>query len=130
MTLFVDVDDTLIIYDRPPPNPYGYYQGIPWRVNQPILDGIRRFHADNVEAPIIIWSGGGKEYAEMWIYRFGLAGLAVGMLKDHWALSLIQEGDIVVDDLDEPWRTHSPNQWPPEQSTGQKGSLEKGFHPG
>ena len=120
MTLFVDVDDTLIIYDRPPPNPHGYNQGIPWRVNQPLLDGIRRFHADNPEALIIIWSGGGKEYAEMWIYRYGLTGLAVGMLKDQWALSLIQEGDIVVDDQDEPWRTHSPDQWPSEGSTRDK----------
>ncbi len=28
MTLFVDVDDTLILYDLPPPNPYGYFQGL------------------------------------------------------------------------------------------------------
>jgi len=39
VTLFVDVDDTLIIYDLPPPNPYGYFQGTPWRVNQQLLDG-------------------------------------------------------------------------------------------
>ena len=119
MTLFVDVDDTLIIYDRPPPNPYGYCQGIPWRVNQPLLDGIRRFHADDPEAQIIIWSRGGKEYSEILIDRFGLTGLVVGMIKDQWSLSLIQEGDIVVDDLDEPWRTHSPDQWPSEQSIRQ-----------
>ena len=120
MTLFIDVDDTLIIYDRPAPNPYGFFQGTPWRVNQPLLDGIRRFHADNPEAQIIIWSGGGKEYTEIWIDRFGLTGLVVGMLKDHWSLSLIQEGDIVVDDLDEPWRTHSPDQWPLGQPTRRK----------
>jgi len=120
LTLFVDVDDTLIIYDRPPPNPYGYYDGIPWRVNQPLLEGIRQFHLDNPEVQIIMWSGGGKEYAEIWIARFGLAGLAVGMLKDQWSLSLIQEGDIVVDDLDEPWRTHSPDQWPSGQSVRKK----------
>ena len=121
MTLFIDVDDTLIIYNRPPPNPYGYCQGIPWWVNQPLLDGIRLFHKANPETPIIIWSGGGKEYAEIWIDRFGLAGLAVGMLKDQRALALIQEGDIVVDDLDEPWRTHSPDHWPPEQPIRRKG---------
>ena len=117
MRLFVDVDDTLIIYDQPPPNPYGYYHGIPWRVNQPLLDGIHRFQADSPEKQIIIWSGGGKEYSEILIHRFGLTGLVEGMLKDQWSLSLIQEGDIVVDDLDETWRTHSPDQWPPEQST-------------
>ncbi len=117
MRLFVDVDDTLIIYDQPPPNPYGYYQGISWRVNQTLLDGIHRFHADNPENQIIIWSGGGKEYSEILIDRFGLTGLVEGLLKDQWSLSLIRDGDIVVDDLDEPWRTHSPDQWPSKQST-------------
>jgi len=68
--------------------------------------------SDHPETPIIIWSGGGKEYGEMWIVRLGLSGFAEGMLKDWQSLSLIQEGDIVVDDLDEPWRTHSPDQWP------------------
>ncbi len=117
MTLFVDVDDTLIIYDRPPPNPYGYFQGTPWRVNQQLSDGVHQFHADHPETPIMIWSGGGREYGEMWIVRLGLSGFAEGMLKDWQSLSLIQEGDIVVDDLDEPWRTHSPDQWPSGQST-------------
>ena len=117
MTLFVDVDDTLIIYDLPPPNPYGYFQGTPWRVNQQLLAGVHQFHADHPETPIIIWSGGGRDYGEMWIVPLGLSGFAEGMLKDWQSLSLIQEGDIVVDDLDEPWRTHSPDQWPSGLST-------------
>ena len=55
VTLFVDVDDTLIIYDLPPPNPYAYFQGTPWRINQQFLDGFNQFHVDNQETPIIIW---------------------------------------------------------------------------
>ncbi len=35
-----------------------------------------------------------------------VSGYAEGMLKDWQSLSLIQEGDIVVDDLNESWRTH------------------------
>jgi len=34
MTIFVDVDDTLVLYDplRSGPHPYGVFDGIPWPV--------------------------------------------------------------------------------------------------
>ena len=93
MTLFVDVDDTLIMYDLPPPNPYGYFQGIPWRINQQLLDGVHQFHADNPETPIIIWSGGGDIGSER-DCSWGKVPQGKAQLTETTRLQRLRRGDL------------------------------------
>ncbi len=114
--LFVDCDDTLVLYQDGlvSPHPFGFYMDTPFEVNQRLIKGILKFREDDPWAVIIIWSGGGKEYAEMWVRRLGLDHLAVGMCKDKMAYDLIQLGDIVVDDDPGVPRTHGPHEWPPQ----------------
>lgn len=112
--LFVDCDDTLVFYQdgSTSPHPYGTYMGTPFVVNAQLVEGIREFRRDDPWAVIVIWSGGGKEYAEMWARRLELDHLAIGMCKDKVAYDLIQPGDIVVDDDPDVPRTHGPYEWP------------------
>ncbi len=118
MNLFVDVDDTLVIYKSPGPNPYGVYMGEPWVSNEKLIAGIVQFAEKNPESRIIIWSGGGKEYVEMWTNRFGISRFTEQMTKDPDSIALVKEGDIIVDDMPfvqlsgRDLKTHRPNEWP------------------
>lgn len=118
MILFVDVDDTLVIWQKAinAPQPDGFYMETPWAANERLIVGVKAFHEANPRMLIVIWSGGGKEYAEMWARRLDLNHLSIGMLKDKMAYELISEGDIVIDDEDlGGHRTHKPDEWPEEQ---------------
>jgi len=118
--LFVDVDDTLVIYDdgRNEPHPYGIYHDIPYTINEKLLEGIKEWNLGNPESWIIIWSGGGEEYARMWAERLGLlegwrSGTVTPMIKDETTFIFIRDYDIVIDDMDlGGLRTHKPNEWP------------------
>lgn len=113
MRLFVDVDDTLVLYQRPGPNPYGVYAGTPWEPNIRLIEGVKQFAKDNPEALIVVWSGGGRAYAIEWADRLGLGDIADGLLKDSSTMHLITEEDIVIDDMDLGGRrTHNPYEWP------------------
>ena len=109
--LFVDVDDTLVLYDLDAPNPYGIYYGTPYTINEPLLEGIKQFQLDNPNELIVIWSGGGKEYARMWGEdKLGLEGM-IYLLKDKDSFWLVNPGDIVIDDQPLKIRTHTPHEW-------------------
>ncbi len=110
--LFIDIDDTLILYQHVGPNPYGVYMGTPWSTNEKLLEGIRTHAAENPTDLIIVWSGGGRQYAQMWTDQLGIDDLVFCMDKNKYAIELIEEGDIAVDDMDTPWRTHDPFEWP------------------
>ena len=115
--IFCDVDDTLVLYQdaQVGPHPYGLYMGTPFAVNTRLVAGLIQFRAANLWELIVIWSGGGKEYAEMWARRLGLDRISVGLSKDVTTFDLIQEGDVVVDDEDLGGRrTHRPDEWPEE----------------
>ncbi len=116
--LMIDCDDTLVLYEHTvPPNPYGLYLGTAWKPNERLIAGIRAFRISHPDALIIIWSGGGKEYARMWADRL-LPGMdVVAMIKDRTTLHLCTEYSIVVDDQslengNERIRTFLPNGWP------------------
>lgn len=79
--IFVDVDGTLIDeHDRP---------------NAWVVAAVWKLLAAGVH-PVVIWSGGGQDYAEMWSRRlFPSAPVGRAIAKDPSAL---REHDIIVDD--------------------------------
>ncbi len=114
VNLWVDVDDTLVLYQTDQAvNPYGYYMGTPYLFNEKLIKGIKKFSRDHPAALIVVWSGGGAEYAEMWAHKLGIGHLVHCMTKDKLSLALVREGDICVDDMEDiEQRTHDPFSWP------------------
>lgn len=100
MRLFVDCDDTLILYDSAGEiHPYGFIKDEPYRVNEPLVAFIKRFRAKYPNELIVIWSGGGRDYALRVALEAGLGGLGTSTLvKDSTTFYLVGEDDIVVDD--------------------------------
>ena len=98
--LFVDCDDTLILYKdtQHKIHPYGAEYGLAWTANEVLIKYIERFRESFPEALITIWSGGGKEYAQKWIDRLLPDVCAISMTKGREAFMLIKTGDIVIDD--------------------------------
>lgn len=66
MKLYIDIDDTLVTWlaeDMDTPHPYGYgAEG--WRANEDV-----RAFAYAWDGDLVIWSGGGRDYAETWARR-------------------------------------------------------------
>jgi len=64
-TLYIDIDDTLVTWlsDEGGPHPYGH-AAKDWRVNADVLAV-----AETWDGPLVVWSGGGRDYAEMWARR-------------------------------------------------------------
>lgn len=101
MRLFVDCDDTLILYSRTGINPHGVLFGTPYVVNDGLVAFVRRIAAANPDALIVIWSGGGGQYAEVVAKIAGLDDIAATyMVKDHTTYPLVRAEDIVFDDQD------------------------------
>lgn len=75
MRLFVDVDDTLVIWldshgdpITEGPNPYGA-NSMDWKPNTRLILELERWVQGHPDAPFIVWSGGGIDYAEQWANR-------------------------------------------------------------
>jgi hypothetical protein len=117
MNLWVDVDDTLVIYDDDGKmtHPAGIHYGTAWKVNEPLLAGIRAFRMIYPDAMIVLWSGGGVDYARTWRDRLLADVDAHAFGKNPQIASLIKEDDIVVDDYVDfkcPARVYGPHEWP------------------
>lgn len=90
-TLYIDIDDTLVTWLSEEDGPHPYGAGAKeWRVNQGVLGLAERW-----EGPIVVWSGGGKDYAEMWGNRL--------LHHLNWTASAkfnpgVEEGDLFIDD--------------------------------
>ncbi len=97
--LFVDCDDTLILYgSEGEVHPYGFIKDEPYRVNEPLLAFIKAFREANPCALIVVWSGGGAQYALTIAREVGLADEVAVMIKDRTTFPLVTEHDIVIDD--------------------------------
>ncbi|KKM94791.1 hypothetical protein LCGC14_1194700 [marine sediment metagenome] len=128
--LFVDCDDTLIIYDNIActwpevpcevhGHPFGVLRGETYKVNEPLAASIKRWAYDNPRALVVIWSGGGSQYARA-IADIALPGVDVmTMIKDETSFHMVRSGDIVVDDmsLDVPTKVYQPREWEYNGST-------------
>lgn len=91
-TLYIDIDDTLVTWlaDEGGPHPYGHAAKA-WKVNEAV-----KSLAESWPGELVIWSGGGKDYAEMWANRL------VPHLKwtAHAKFNAIPgPGDVFVDDM-------------------------------
>lgn len=103
--LFVDCDDTLALYCSVPTSkcehkgihPYGS-RWSPWVPNEPLIAHIRGFRERHPDALIVVWSGGGKDYAQRFIDKLLPDQGIVAM--DKWVpnTDLVRAADIVVDD--------------------------------
>lgn len=97
--LFVDCDDTLILYldpdgnvDESGPHPYG--AGADKYIhNERLIAGIRRWRERN-DGPVVIWSGGGGDYAAAFAVETGVV-CDSALAKDS---SVPRDGDLCVDD--------------------------------
>ena len=100
MRLFVDCDDTLILYDSEGEvHPYGFVRDEPYRINDTLVAFVKAFYAKYPNALITIWSGGGDQYAAQVAKEVGLGEIdALCIIKDRATFSLVGEDDIVVDD--------------------------------
>ena len=93
--LFVDCDDTLVIWldgdDQPleGQNPYGGGSQT-WKFNDDLIRAIEERHGGY----IVVWSGGGEDYARRWLDRLGWTE-AEAISKD---ISLPEPGDLCIDD--------------------------------
>ena len=110
VNLFVDCDDTLIEYLRDSKiNPYGFWKHIPYKPNLSLIEDIRKFREAHPKSIITVWSGGGRTYARDCAVELGIeSSVDRFLLKEGSNLLLVDEGDIVVDDL-EGIRTHTPS---------------------
>lgn len=95
-TVFIDVDDTLVLYQNETKgiHPYGILHGEPYEPNTKLIEKLKSFDGD-----IIVWSGGGKEYARqvarMILLPEGIRCQAAFKMGEGLQ---VKEGDIIVDD--------------------------------
>lgn len=112
--LFVDVDDTLLLVAEAgdkDAHPYSIFYHEYVKLNEPLFEQMCSWSSD-----IIIWSGGGRRYAEyaaQWILgeRFAeIADRTSFLGKDKDSFGLARAGDMVVDDQPIVVRTHTPHE--------------------
>ncbi len=98
--LFIDVDDTLVLYSgrEPGPNPLGLEMGLEFRVNVDLIAAIQIWKRDNRGGQVVVWSGGGEAYARSAGDRF-IPGVATWYFtKGGKNLTLPNRNDVLVDD--------------------------------
>ena len=99
--LCIDCDDTLVLWhdeEEGNKHPYGR-NATGYDLNEPLIQKVKDMSKDNI---VLVWSGGGKEYAAYWAEQcFGNIGYVdITNNKDIWEMSEVAKADdvIVVDD--------------------------------
>ena len=98
--LFIDVDDTLVLYTerKAGPNPLGLERDMNFRVNAELVDAIKIWRRHNIDGQVVVWSGGGEAYARSAGDRF-IPGVATWYFtKGGKNLTLPNHDDLLVDD--------------------------------
>ena len=97
MRLFVDCDDTLVIWQNPHVNQdSNVWMGESWKPNDDLIFSINFALNLNPDIQLIIWSGGGVDYASRWAFRFFPNIPYLALAKD---ISLPTKEDICIDDM-------------------------------
>lgn len=99
MILFVDCDDTLILWNdsaRQMNQDHTLWMGDKYKPNQPLINAIRKWRGENERDVVVVWSGGGASYAKHWAELFLPNDYEVAMSKD---ITLPTEFDVCVDDM-------------------------------
>ena len=99
MRLFVDCDDTLVLWDDTHQNQdKTLWIRDSWQPNTQLIAAVKSY-ADNVQPDlVIIWSGGGLEYARGWLER--LFPDERGWVAASKDTTLPESGDLCVDDME------------------------------
>jgi len=99
MILYCDCDNTLIIWHDPPnhiPEGTTVWKGDHYTVNTELVDLVEKWHNKNLGL-IVVWSGGGIDYADMWKRR--ILNHLSGILVLDKNLTYPTKDDIIVDDM-------------------------------
>lgn len=95
--LFVDCDDTLILWDQAADETSGLYYGDRYRPNTSLIEAIEQFARMSPDTDIYVWSGGGVDYAGRWAGLF-LQNISIkGWLSKN--IRLPDSYDVCVDDM-------------------------------
>lgn len=94
MRLFVDVDETLILWPLGEMGKVVIIKDEPPKPNHDVLEFVRRWVKYNPTGDVIVWSLGGLEYAAGWKNKLGIS-FAVAWSKEPIA---VERGDLFIDD--------------------------------
>lgn len=103
MKLFVDCDDTLILWKGDPDPVSGLYPANAYDPNTKLISAIKKWWRLHDFDSIVVWSGGGEAYASRWAMKFLIWQEKGMMVKGYqFAISkditLPTEEDICIDD--------------------------------
>lgn len=102
--IFLDVDDTLVLYEDGrrtgtaprQVHPHGIFRGERFTVNHWLVERVLA----HPEETLVVWSGGGRDYARLIVEQY-IPTLAHArfLIKDESTRHLISPRDVVMDDL-------------------------------
>ncbi len=94
-TLYIDCDDTLVKwFDHSLGSRLSREEGVSWSVNKEVVAAAERWHAAGL-GQIVVWSGGGRSYAEQWGHELLSHLPHVALFKDP---RIVKADDVVIDD--------------------------------
>ena len=94
--LFVDCDDTLILWDNTPLES-GLYSA-KYEVNTKLIEAVHKYLA-HTKDNLVVWSGGGEEYARRWA-RMCFPDTEWEAISKDITLPDAELDDVCVDDMD------------------------------
>lgn len=98
MILFVDCDNTLLLWDDSETQmnaDQSLWRGDKYKFNKPLIDAILTWREKNTRDSVIVWSGGGREYAERWANLTLPGEFELAISKN---IQLPTDYDICIDD--------------------------------
>lgn len=96
MILFVDCDSTLVLWNEKQVD--GIWMRDTYCFNQRLVDAINNFRQTNDCEGVIVWSGGGQNYAEGWCRKLDKLDAAFHLGKLLGKFDPTSSGDLLIDD--------------------------------